>query len=460
MIGSFGAGGKAQLWQDMGGIAYPCGAAMDTSDRTIIIGGGIVGVSAAYELAKCGGSVTLLDREQFDENASTGNAGIIALGHPPMPRPGMTGNAIKMFFDPANPLYIPLRWDTDLFRWLWTFRKACTERQFNHSMRVLAEMGWLAGESFDRIMDDEQLDCDYHRSGWMEVFATEKRFEQGRHEAELLREYGYTAVEVSQEELREEEPAFLPHVLGGVHYPESRFAQPQRVLSELARSAQQHGAMVRTNVEVKRIIVENGRAVGAELSDGEQVRGDCVVLAAGMWSTPLAREIGVEIPMQAGKGYHVELSQPSPCITKACVLAEAYIAMNPTGGVLRLAGTLEFSGINHHMVQKRLDMMKIGARKYLHGIDGTDVVNTWCGLRPCTADGLPAIGWAPQVTDLFIATGHAMMGFALGPVTGRLACEAIFDGETSMDLAPLSPGRFVGLPQVERPARRNQAILR
>jgi D-amino-acid dehydrogenase len=427
---------------------------MSTSDHTIIIGGGIVGVSAAYELAKRGAAVTLLDREHFDVNASIGNAGIIALGHPPMPRPGMSRNAMKMLFDPANPLYIPLRWDPDLFRWLWDFRKACTERQFNHSMRILAEMGWLAGECFDQIIDEEQLDCEYHRTGWMEVFATHARFEQGRREAELLREYGYTAIEVSQEQLREEEPAFLPHILGGVHYPESRFAQPQKVLRELGDRAAARGATVRTGVEVKRLLVENGSAVGAELADGEEVRGDCVVLAAGMWSTQIARAIGVTIPMQAGKGYHLELTQPSPCITRACVLAETYVAMNPTGGVLRLAGTIEFSGINDRMVRKRLDVLKIGAAKYLHDIEDQRIVHEWCGLRPCTADGLPVIGWAPQVADLFIATGHAMMGFALGPVTGRLACEAILDGETSMDLSPLSPGRFVGLPHVDRPSRR------
>jgi D-amino-acid dehydrogenase len=427
---------------------------MTTSDHTIIVGGGIVGVSAAYELAKRGASVTLLDREHFDVNCSTGNAGIIALGHPPMPRPGMTRDTLKMLFDPANPLYIPLRWDPELFRWLWNFRKACTERQFNHSMRVLAELGWLAGECFDQLVDEEQLECDYGRTGWMEVFLTHARFEQGRREAELLREYGYTANEISQEQLREEEPAFLPHVLGGVHYPESRFAQPQRVLSELADRAAKRGAVIRTGANVKRLLVESGRAVGAELETGEQVRGDGVVLAAGIWSSPLARAIGVTIPMQAGKGYHVELTPPSPCITKTCVLAETYIAMNPTGGVLRLAGTVEFSGINHRIVQKRLDMLRFGAAKYLHGIDEQQIVGTWCGLRPCTADGLPAIGWSPQVADLFIATGHAMMGFALGPVTGRFAAEAILDGETSMNLSPFAPGRFIGQPHVERPARR------
>ena len=146
--------------------------------------------------------------------------------------------------------------------------------------------------------------------------------------------------------------------------------------------------------------------------------------------------------MQPAKGYHVELSLPIPPLTTAAVLAEAFVAATPLAGGLRLAGTLEFSGINHRMVMKRLDLLRRGARRYLHGIDDARTRATWCGLRPCTADGLPVIGWAPRAPDLFIATGHAMMGFTLGPLTGRLVSEALVDGKPSLDLAGLGPERF------------------
>jgi D-amino-acid dehydrogenase len=111
-------------------------------------------------------------------------------------------------------------------------------------------------------------------------------------------------------------------------------------------------------------------------------------------------------------------------------------------GTLRLAGTLEFSGINDRLVQKRLDMLPTAAARYLEGIETMTRRATWCGMRPCTADGLPVIGWAPRVAGLFVATGHAMMGFALGPIAGRVASECILDGGPSVDVRPLAPDRF------------------
>jgi D-amino-acid dehydrogenase len=93
-------------------------------------------------------------------------------------------------------------------------------------------------------------------------------------------------------------------------------------------------------------------------------------------------------------------------------------------------------------VQKRLDMLKVGARKYYHGIDGAEVSDQWCGLRPCTADGMPVVGWAPGVKGLFIATGHAKMGMTHGPITGRLASECILDGKPSLDITPMRVDRF------------------
>ncbi|UCG97146.1 MAG: FAD-binding oxidoreductase [Burkholderiales bacterium] len=118
------------------------------------------------------------------------------------------------------------------------------------------------------------------------------------------------------------------------------------------------------------------------------------------------------------------------------------MAVTPLNGGLRLAGTVELGGVNLRPTRRRMDMLPVGARAYIRGIDEARVESTWCGLRPMTADGLPAIGWAPGVEGVFIATGHAMMGFLLGPLSGRLAAEAILDRETSFDLTALTPARF------------------
>lgn len=413
-----------------------------SSSHIIVVGGGVVGLASAYHLARGGGEVTLIERGDFSNGASTGNAGIIALGHPPMPRPGMTRQAFRMLLDPSNPLYIPLRADPSLLSWLWEFRKACTETQFQHSMAVLAELGWRAGEAFEQIVHEEALDCEYSPSGWMEIYRTPEKEAQVHHEAELMRRYGYNATAYDGPALRAIQPAFLEDVRGAIHYTDSAFANPGQFVSGLARRLLEHGIDVRTGETVERLIVSDSRARGVTLASGEEIRADTVLLAAGIWSRDLAAQIDVRVPMQPGKGYHINLTQPEPCVTTTCVLAETYVAVTPIGGGLRLAGTLEFSGINHKLVQRRLDMLRVGAGAYLHGIDDCETQSTWCGLRPCTADGLPVVGWAPRVEGLYIATGHAMMGFALGPVTGRLVSEDILHGASALDLSPLSPRRF------------------
>ena len=146
--------------------------------------------------------------------------------------------------------------------------------------------------------------------------------------------------------------------------------------------------------------------------------------------------------MQAGKGYHVNLTAPDPCPSTACVLNETYVAVTPMGGGLRLAGTVELSGTNHRLMQKRVDMLSAGARNYLEGIDKTKIITSWCGLRPCTADGLPVIDWAPKVKNVFIATGHAKYGFAYGPITGKLTSDCVLGDSPSLDLSPMRADRF------------------
>lgn len=426
-----------------------------STQHTIIIGGGIVGVSCAYYLARSGQNVTLIEREGLDEGCSTVNAGIIAVGHPPLPRPGLVKQTLRMLFDPANPLYVPPRFDPELFKWLWNFRKACSEEQFAHSMDALAELGWITGECYDQIVEDEKLDCNYHRTGWIETFITEERFQQGREEAQLLKEYGYKTVELNGDALRDREPAFLDQVLGGIHYTDSRFADPKRTVVEIADRAERHGATLRIGDGVRSILTEGDRAVGVELEDGERIEGDSIVFAAGIWSSALAQQIGMPIPMQPAKGYHVDLTPPEPCVQTACVLAETFVAVNPACDGLRLAGTLEFSGINHRMVERRVMMLQKNATKYFRNVGESEVRRAWCGLRPCTADGLPVIGWAPTVENAFIATGHAMMGYALGPGTGKLASEAIQGEVTSMDLSPFSPERLMrgGMSTAQRVTR-------
>lgn len=189
----------------------------------------------------------------------------------------------------------------------------------------------------------------------------------------------------------------------------------------------------------------NRSAVGVSLPGGEVLDADAVVLATGSYSPGLLRSLGVRVPIQAGKGYHRDRDPDeggSPPLEVACVLGERFVFCTPMDGRVRYAGTLEFSGENHVMRPRRLEQLTESAKEYLQGVGDTPSVSEWCGLRPCTPDGLPVIGPVPGHPGIFAANGHAMLGLTLGPITGQLMAEYILDGAPSMNLDALSVARF------------------
>lgn len=401
-----------------------------------------MGLATAYFLGRRGAEVVVVERDEIGEGASGGNAGIIAPGHPPLPRPGLLRQLLRLLGDRTNPLYIAPRADPALARWLWGFLRACTAKRYERSLALLAELGWAAASCARELIESEKLDCEYTPRGWLEVFRGAAAMEHARETVASLRSFGYRVEELSGPELRRREPAYREGLHGAFLFAESAFANPRRFVLGLAGAARRQGAMLRSGAEVTRIHLRDGRFAGCELRGGERVEGDRLVLAAGSWSSGLARRIGVRVPLQAGKGYHVNLGGLAVRPGTTSVLAETFVAVTPLDGGLRLAGTVELSGLNLRVSPARLARLSAGARDYLEGIDGARVESTWCGLRPLTPDGLPAIGWAPRTRGVFIATGHAMMGFLLGPLTGRLVSEALLDGRPSLDTAAMRVDRF------------------
>ncbi len=419
----------------------------------IVIGGGIVGLSCAYYLAQRGVAVTVIEKDEIGVGASAGNAGLIAVGHPPLPQPGLAWKGLKWMFDPTGPLYIPPRFKPDLIKWLWQFHRACKPTTFRRSMQLLATLGRSTLQCFDDLQIENGTSADtdssavpsvhIQRQGQIEVYKTVTMRDHCRHEADLLRTYGFDVEELDTNTLHEREPAYVDDVIGAIILKDSAFAHPQHVMQQLSARAAEVGVTIKANTCADEIVMNGSAFQGVRVKgSNELLEGDTLILAAGAWTTPLAQSIGVPVPMQAAKGYHMDLTAPEVNINMAGVLKETLVAVNPSNNGLRLAGTLEFSGINERIVRKRLEMLETAAKAYIKGVEHTTRIGEWCGLRPCTADGLPVVGWAPQVEGVCIATGHAMLGFALGPATGKLISELILDNKTSLDITPLSPSRF------------------
>jgi D-amino-acid dehydrogenase len=410
-----------------------------------VVGAGVIGVCSAYYLAKSGARVTVVERDEVGKGASFGNAGAIAPGHTPINKPGRVKQAIKSLFDPVSPLYLAPRWDPGLVSWLWEFSRNCTPANVARAMQVLGPLGHESLALYDRLIREEQLDCDFRREGYYDIFLTEQGLSGAEREAALMRQHGYQPQILNGDEVRRREPAINQQMVGGVFYPKAATVDPYRFVLELAGRARHHGTTFRTGTEVVDVLERAGRVVGVRLSDGAVLDGDNVVIAAGAYSPALTRKLGLKLPLQPAKGYHrdrIPREGETPSLQRTVMLGEKSVFCSPMSGFVRFAGTLEFSGLNHVIRRPRLEQLTNAAKQYLNGVGAAESRSEWCGLRPCMSDGLPVVGPVPKHKGLVVATGHAMLGLTLGPVTGKLVAEHLMDGSASYDTAALGIDRF------------------
>jgi len=405
-----------------------------SSTRTVIIGAGIVGLCTAYELLQQGRDVIVLDRDSTLDGASAGNAGLFSIGHAPLTKPGASWRGLRWMFDSGSPLWIRPSLSPALLRWLWTFHRCCTPDHLERATRTLCALGWRTAQALEHILEHEDIDCFYRRCGWMDLILDERNLDAAHREGRSLAPYGYRTDRISGTELRQRDPVYRDEVAGAIHYLDSAILHPGLLLRGLMNSVRAHGGAVRLGCEVAGFArASDGRCIGARLESGEVMEGGSVVLAAGVWSDPLAAELGIAVPMQPARGYHVQLEGTGVLPLHGGVMHETFVAYNPMGSQLRLAGTLEIGPTGRPWMRKRLHALTAAARRYLHGIDRAHVTAEWAGYRPCTADGMPVIGPAPTIPGLFIGTGHAMMGLMLGPVTGRILCADICGTRQEID---------------------------
>lgn len=413
--------------------------------RVIVVGGGVIGVSCAYYLARKGASVLLLERDELGAGASFGNAGTISAGHPPLNKPGRVRQALGQMLDPTSPLYIRPRWDPSFWLWMVDFARHCTEEHVESAMEVMAPLGKEALRLFEALIREEGLECDYRPVGYFDVCRTEDGLEDARHEADIIRRYGYHPEVLDASGLRRHEKALAGDVRGGVFYPEAATVHPHRFLMGLAEATLGRGAELREGVEVVDLVVEAGRARGVDTARGERLEADAVVMATGPFSLDVARRAGASLPVQPGKGYHRDIPvgpDGAPDLDIACVLHEASVFCTPMRGFVRFAGTMEFSGLNEVMRRPRLEQLTRAARTFFPTLGPAPPLSEWCGLRPMASDGLPIVGPLPGVEGTVVATGHGMLGLTLGPATGSLVADWVLEGDVAPGPRRLSPGRF------------------
>ena len=412
------------------------------SKNIIIIGGGIIGLCSAYYLQKEGHQVTIVDQSNMDNGASYVNAGYLSPSHlVPLSAPGVMKKGLKWMLNPASPLYIKPRLDSDFIKWTLAFNKSCNANHVEKAIPAIKGITLLTQDLFDDIKREEGFSFHYEKKGLLMLCQTDKMLEEEIKTAQLAKREGLDVNEISKEELQVLEPTAKINIKGATYYKCDSHTTPHEFMTEMKAHLKTVGVTFFSNEKVEDLVINN-RKIEAIKTKSQILKADEFVLAAGSWSAILSKKLGLKLLLQAGKGYRINTTQTTG-ITIPSILAEAKVAVTPMNGFTRFAGTMEIAGINDNINRIRVEAIAKAANNFYPDVTLTqeeknDVAS---GLRPVSPDGLPYIGKSSKCENLTIATGHAMMGWSMGPATGKLVSEVISDKKTILDLNPFHPDR-------------------
>jgi len=408
----------------------------------LVIGGGVIGVCSAYYLAERGFSVSILEQGEIASGCSGANAGLIVPSFSiPLASPGTLRLWLRGMLKPRSPFSVRLRIDPPFFHWLRQFQKACRSKPMLQGLRVLRDLNQASSKLFEELISRESLECDYRKDGWLMAYKTEKDFQKAVKETQLLQDHDIEAKILSSDETLKMEPALKAELSGGLFFPEDAHLDPAKFVQSLADRLRERRVDIHLQTEVLDFEESKGKIAAVRTSRGEY-QPQHVVLAAGAWSPKLARNLGLKLPVQPAKGYSISVKRPELCPRTPLYLSEVKVVLTPLGESLRLAGTMELAGLNLRVNPRRAETIMRQVEEYLRPAVNLEINEIKCGLRPCSPDGLPIIDRCPGYDNLFIATGHGMLGITLAPLTGKLVSQLVGHQTPDIDLASLSATRF------------------
>lgn len=409
-----------------------------------IIGGGIIGLCTAYYLSKSGHRVTIFDKGDLNDNCSVGNAGMIVPSHIiPLAAPGMISKGIRWMFNPKSPFYVRPRLSKNLIRWGMKFYANANYQHVMRSIPVLKEISTLSKQLYQDLAKENHFDFGYEERGLLMLFKTSDTETEELEAAKLANKFGVEARVLSLAEAQQLEPVVKLDARGAIYFPGDAHLNPLQLINELKDHIDRKGVVISPNTTIEDFVIKEDQIKGVMVQNEVQ-NFDEFIIATGAWSGFLCARLGIDLPMQSGKGYSFTINNVSANIRIPTLLLEGRVAVTPIGTSLRFGGTMEIGDTDRSINMNRVKGILETIPKYYPkmNVQIPDEKAVWSGLRPCSPDGLPYIGRPSKWRNLIIATGHSMMGMSLGPATGKLVTEMVDEVPLSMDVAMFDPERF------------------
>jgi D-amino-acid dehydrogenase len=412
----------------------------------VVVGGGVVGLACAFELHRSGADVAVLERGKLGGGASGGNTGwVVPSMTSPLPAPGMVREGLRQLATRGDAFVLRPSPDPSFVRWLWQFRRSCAPERFEAGVRALLALNRRTLELFDEYRAEIRFEM--HATGLVIAARSVQGLHHFRALFRRLRELGYDGGEPDELDgaaLAELEPALDRNaVAAGLHARVDRYVRPEDLVAGLAERLRSDGVPV---IEDSELLALDRQGSEWRLSTTTGPRAsERVVVAAGLETDRLLRGLKSGLRMQPARGYSVTLVGSGTPPRHALYLAEARLGLSPYEHAVRIAGVFELGAKRSEAPRKAGEKLLAAARPYLAGWrpDAEGPVRTWVGLRPMTADGLPAIGQLPGNPGLFVAAGHGMLGVTLAPATASLLAPLVLEGRAAQELVPFDPGRKV-----------------
>jgi D-amino-acid dehydrogenase len=413
----------------------------EAPQHVIIIGAGIVGVATAIWLQRAGQRVTLIDRVGPAGGASFGNGGVLAsCSVVPVTVPGLLAKVPRMLVDPNQPLFLRWSYLPRLMPWLVKYLGHATAERTRATAAALTP---IVGDS---LADHQALAAGTGAERWvvpndyLYLYRDRAHFRGDGFGWGLRRDMGFKWDELEGAVLAAYDPIFARDIGFAARLRNhGRITDPGAYVTALADHVVANGGRL-IRAEVGAIVQQGGRVTGVR-AGGDTLACDAVVVSAGAWSGPLARQLGLTVPLETERGYHLDLWGATKMPRAPVMVASGKFVATPMEGRLRLAGIVEFGGLAAGPSRAPFGLLQRNIRAAIPGI-AWDRAEEWMGHRPAPVDSVPVIGALDHLPNAYVGFGHHHVGLTGGPKTGRILAQLIAGERPNLNLAPYAPSRF------------------